>query len=211
MNLGEIIKAYRDSHNLSQREFAKKCGISYTYISALERNRDYRSGKNISPTIDMVNKIAIGLNTSSDEIWELLDNKNVNSFKKTIKVYSSVHAGILNEMIKNVVDTEDLSEEMLKSDKEYFGLKVKGDSMYPEYLENDTIIVERCNDCESGDDCVVSINGNEAFLKRVYKNTNGITLQALNPKYEPLIYTNDDIINIPITILGIVRELRRRK
>lgn len=127
-----------------------------------------------------------------------------------INVYSSVHAGILSEMIENIVDTEEISEKMARSDKTYFGLKVKGDSMFPTYQEGDTLIVEKNTSCESGNDCIVAINGNEAFLKRVYINSTGITLQALNPKYEPLTYTNDEVKKLPVTIIGIVRELRRK-
>lgn len=127
-----------------------------------------------------------------------------------INVYSSVHAGILNEMIEDVVDTEEISEKMASSGKDYFGIKVKGDSMSPTYMEGDTLIIEKSSTCESGQDCIVAINGNEAFLKRVYINPQGITLQALNPKYEPLIYTNEEVRSLPVTIIGIVRELRRK-
>ena len=82
--------------------------------------------------------------------------------------------------------------------------------MSPTYQEGDTLIVEKNTSCESGNDCIVAINGNEAFLKRVYINSTGITLQALNPKYEPLTYTNEDVKKLPVTIIGIVRELRRK-
>lgn len=212
MVLGDIILAYRKKYQLSQREFAKLCNISYTYVSALEKNFDYRTNKPISPTLDTIKKVASAINTPIENILKMLDDTQPITLNATlINVYSSVHAGIPNEMIDNIVDTEEISEDMLKGNKEYFGVKVKGDSMFPEYLENDTIICEKTNDCENGDDCIVSINGNEAFLKRVYKNTNGITLQALNSKYEPLSYTNEEVISIPITIIGIVRELRRKK
>lgn len=130
--------------------------------------------------------------------------------RTTINVYSQVHAGILTEMIEDIVDTEEIDENMLKGNKQYFGIKVKGDSMNPKYIEGDTIIVEKTNNCENGQDCIVAINGNEAFLKRVFKNETGITLQALNPNYEPQVYSNKQIAEIPITIIGVVRELRRK-
>lgn len=211
MFLGEIIKKYRHEHKLSQRDFARRSDISYTYVSALEKNLDYRTKKPISPTLDVVKKIAKAIDVPLDDMLKMLDGEQTVTLNANIiNVYSSVHAGILSEMIENIVDTEEISEKMANSDKTYFGIKVKGDSMSPKYLENDTLIVEKTSACNNGDDCIVAVNGNEAFLKRVYINSTGITLQALNPKYEPLVYTNDDIRNIPITIIGVVRELRRK-
>ena len=48
--------------------------------------------------------------------------------------------GVPMECIEDVIDTEEISTEMLKGGKEYFGLKVKGNSMEPEYLDGDTLL-----------------------------------------------------------------------
>lgn len=214
MFLGDVIKKYRNLHQMSLRSFASKCGLSYTYISMLEKNKDYRTGKPIAPTLESVKAIANGMGMSLDDLLKILDEEQtftlISDKHNLVNVYSSVHAGILSEMIENIVDTEEISEKMANSDKTYFGIKVKGDSMSPKYLEDDTLIVESSPTCNNGDDCIVAVNGNEAFLKRVFINENGITLQALNPNYEPLIYTNEQVKTIPITIIGIVRELRRK-
>ena len=58
MVLGNLIKEYRSSHNLSLRDFAQLCGLSHTYISALEKNIDPRTGKPIAPTLDSVKYIS---------------------------------------------------------------------------------------------------------------------------------------------------------
>ena len=55
--------------------------------------------------------------------------------------------------------------------------------MFPEYLDNDTIILEKVDDCKNGDDCLLMVN-------RVIKNENGIILQLLNNEYQSIIYTN---------------------
>ena len=193
------IKLLREELNISQEELSNKLGLSKGIISLYENEKR-------KPSFDILNKLSKIFNCSIDYIIG-----NWNEAEPTlINVYSSVHAGILSEMIENIVDTEEISEKMARSDKTYFGLKVKGDSMFPTYQEGDTLIVEKNTSCESGNDCIVAINGNEAFLKRVYINSTGITLQALNPKYEPLTYTNDEIKKLPVTIIGIVRELRRK-
>ena len=179
-------------------DIAKALGVPYSTVASWCNGLFY-------PRIDKIEMLAnyLGIQKS-----DLVEDRNKKS--NIINVYSSVHAGILSEMIEDIVDTEEISEKMASSDKTYFGIKVKGDSMSPKYIENDTLIVEKSSTCNNGDDCIVAINGNEAFLKRVYINENGITLQALNPNYEPLIYTNKQIKDIPITIIGIVRELRRK-
>lgn len=215
MLLGDIIKQYRSEHNLSQRDFAKKCELSHTYIAALEKKVDARSGKKIAPTVDAVKNISKGLNMPLQELLNIIDDEQefiVNQNKSIrIPVLGSIPAGIPMEMIEDIVDWEDISEEMLKGGKRYFALKIKGDSMFPEYLNGDVIIVLKQDDCESGQDCVVAVNGDDATFKRVFKTDNGITLQPLNNSYMPIFYSNDDVLNKPVKILGVVKQIRRNK
>ena len=81
--------------------------------------------------------------------------------------------------------------------------------MEPRILEGDVVIVKRQPDVESGKIAVVLVNGNEATLKRVKKQKEGITLIATNISiYEPHFYTNEEIEKLPVQILGEVVELR---
>lgn len=192
------LKYYMLLNHKDRNDIARDLNLPYTTVTSWYNGEFY-------PRIDKIQLLANYFCIQKSDLVE--DHKSKSNL---INVYSSVHAGILSEMIENVVDTEEISEKLASSDKTYFGIKVKGDSMFPQYIENDTLICEKTSTCESGSDCIVAINGNEAFLKRVYINPNGITLQAINPKYEPLIYSNDDIKNIPVTIIGTVIELRRK-
>ncbi len=129
--------------------------------------------------------------------------------------------GIPMECIEDIIDTEEIPADMLKGGKQYFGLKVKGNSMNPEYLDGDTLILLKQDDCESGDDCVVMVNGNDGTFKRVIKNEEKqtIKLQPLNTTldengnflYEPITYTKEQIEQLPVRILGVVEEIRRKK
>ena len=125
-----------------------------------------------------------------------------------IKVLGSVPAGIPIEAIEDISGYEDIPIEWTSGGREYFGLKVKGDSMFPKYVEGDTIILRKQSCCESGQDCVVYVNGHEATLKMVTKTDDGVILQPLNPAYKPRFYRYDDEQN-PVTICGVVVELRR--
>lgn len=216
MLLGTIIYEYRMKHQLSLRAFANKCGLSYTYISMLEKNKDYRTGKPIAPTLDSVKYIAKAMNLSIDELLKIIDDEqefkmNEETPKNIVLVYGTIPAGIPMEMIEDILDTEEISEDMLKGGKEYFGLRIKGDSMSPEYLDGDTIILEKAQDVENGQDAVVMINGDDGTFKRVFKNETGIILQPLNNSYSPLVFNNEDIKNKPVKIIGKVVELRRKK
>lgn len=227
MFLGDLIKQYRTINKLSLRDFASRCGLSHTYISALEKNIDPRTGKPIAPTLDTVKYVAKGMNISIEEILKVLDEQqefvinqdlpsnhkdnSITSNSAIVFVYGNIPAGIPMECIEDIIDTEEIPVEMLKGGKQYFGLKVKGNSMEPEYLDGDTLILEKADDCENGDDAVIMVNGNDGTFKRVFKNENGIILQPLNPTYSPMVYSNEQIENLPVKIIGIVEEIRRKK
>lgn len=108
-------------------------------------------------------------------------------------------------MIDNVIDTEEVTNFL--TDKQYFGLKVKGDSMEPDFKENDTLICEQCQDVESGTICVIVINNEEAILKKLVKAQNGVILYSLNPKYEPMVFSNNDNVKVIAKIIEIRRKL----
>lgn len=125
-----------------------------------------------------------------------------------IPVYGCIPAGIPLEAIECIEGYVDIPDEWLKSGDEYFGLKVKGDSMSPKYLDGDLIILKRQSDCESGQDAAVRVNGDDATLKKVIKQQFGIILQPINPEYEPRMYEYNDE-DCPIEIMGVVIQLRR--
>lgn len=223
MTLGDLILKYRNSFSpkMSLRAFAEKCGLSHTYISALEKNIDPRTGKPIAPTLDTVKFVSKGMDMPIEEILRILDDEQEFKIKEeapkygsnpaVVLIYGTIPAGIPMEMIEDIIDTEEIDANMLKGGKEYFGLKIKGNSMSPEYLDGDTIILEKIDDVESGTDAVVMVNGNDGTFKRVFKNENGIILQPLNPEFQPMIYTNEQIEKLPIRVIGKVVELRRKK
>lgn len=81
--------------------------------------------------------------------------------------------------------------------------------MLPNFLNGDIAIMRKQNNCESGQFAIISINNSECTFKKVIKQTNGITLQPLNPTYNPIFYTKEQVEQLPITILGVVVEIRR--
>lgn len=229
MLLGEIIKQYRKEHDMSLQDFANLIGTSRSYIHMLEKNVNPSTNKPISPSIETLKLLANAMHMDLEFLLKQLNNEqsiylDENEYKKQFEesttsspssavvfIYGTIPAGIPMECIEDVIDTEEIPIDMLKGGKQYFGLKVKGDSMEPEYLDGDTLILLKQEDCESGDDCVVMVNGFDGTFKRVFKNEQGIILQPLNNKYSPMVYSNEDIQNLPVRILGVVEEIRRKK
>lgn len=74
MKLKEIIAAYRKEHNMSMREFGRKCALSNAYISILETGVNPRSGEPLSPTVDTYNKIAHAMGISLNDLFDMLSD-----------------------------------------------------------------------------------------------------------------------------------------
>lgn len=68
MTIREIIIKYREENNLSQRQFAEKCGVSNGYISMLENDVNPSTGRPAVPSLTMLRKIAKGMNMSLDDL-----------------------------------------------------------------------------------------------------------------------------------------------
>ena len=127
-----------------------------------------------------------------------------------IPVLGVIPAGIPIEAIEDILDYEEISEDMA-SRGEYFALKVKGVSMHPIINDGDVVIVKQQDDADSGKICVVMINGFDATLKRIKKEPNGIWILPENPysDFKPAFYTNQQIIDTPVRIIGVAVEIRR--
>lgn len=74
MTIGEVIKAYREKNDLSQRQFAEKSGVSNGYISMLEKNENPKTGQPLTPSMLVLRKIASALEVTVNELYSLEDD-----------------------------------------------------------------------------------------------------------------------------------------
>lgn len=209
--MGIYLKELRERKGLSTREVYELANVSNGYLSLVENGHRRASAVVLKKLATVYNVDYLDLYVKAGYADLAEYEKNEESKATVISVYGTIPAGVPMEMIEDILDTEEISLEMLKGNKKYFGLKVKGDSMFPEYLNGDTLILEKVDDVESGQDAVVMVNGDDGTFKRVFKNEQGIILQPLNPIYSPIVYTNEQIISLPVKIIGKVVELRRKK
>lgn len=110
---------------------------------------------------------------------------------------------------ENIVGTINVEKSLVGNGEDYFALKIKGDSMSPVLMENDIAIIKKQENFESGNIVVAIVNHNEATIRKVRKNDTSILLQSFNPNYEPIVFTYDEMETIPVTIIGVVKQLKR--
>lgn len=194
-------KEMRKSKGLTQAQVADFLGITraaYTNIENGHREADYSTLSSLSELFSV-------------SIDSLLGKKIPPQKKKGVKIpiLGNVRAGIPIEAIEEILGYEEISEEMAAQGM-FFALRVNGDSMEPLLLEKDIIIIRQQSDVDSGDIAVVLINGDDATVKKIHKQDNGITLMPINPQYTPIFFTTEEILNKPVTIIGKMVELRRK-
>lgn len=164
-------------------------------------------GVNI-PRANTIQKIAdyfgVGLN-------DLLEPRKLNVLNRGVKipVLGRVQAGLPVEAIEEIIDYEEIDVK-LAGTGEFFGLQIRGNSMEPKFSDGDVVIVKKQSDVESGQIAVVLIDGSDATVKRIKKINSGIMLISLNPAYEPMFYSEQDILDLPVEIIGRAIELRAK-
>lgn len=201
-SIGERIKEARKSAGLTQLELAKKTELSRSYIGDIEKDR-------YNPSVSTLQLIATATNTPLEDLLPSTKTVFPTGRGVRIPVLGRVVAGIPIEAVEEILDYEEITPE-LAATGEFFALQVKGDSMLPKLEEGDVVIVKKQEDVETGDIAIVLVNGDEATIKQVKKVNGGIMLYGFNPDvYEPHFYSNQQIEELPVRILGKVIESRR--
>lgn len=227
MLLGDIIKKFRKEHDMSLQDFASLIGSSRSYIHMLEKNINPSTNKPISPSVETLKSLAVAMNMDLEYLLKQLNSEQSiylnedeynKQFEKTdklgntvvdIPILGTVKAGYDYLAQENWQGTIEVETSLVGDGKNFIALKVHGDSMSPVLIEDDIVIVKKQNDFETGDIVVALVNGDEATIKKGKKNENSILLQPFNPSYEPLIFTYDEMKTIPVTVIGIVKQLKR--
>lgn len=205
------LKFLREKKGISKNKLGEMVGVNQTTIGRWE-------SEEITPSIDNVEEVAKVLNVGLPDllIKDLsFDNGDLLEIDDTVQipVLGIIKAGIPIEAQEEILEYVEIPKKWTFGGKKFYGLKISGDSMFPKYQEGDIVIFEQNEDKElyNGKDCAVMVNGNDATFKKVLLNENGITLIPYNTaKYEMMIYSNHDIEDLPIKIIGIAKEKRTK-
>ena len=121
-----------------------------------------------------------------------LDENSLNK-NSEVSVLGSIAAGTQIEAIQNEVSRIPLPENIEKNG-EFFGLKVKGDSMNEAGInDGDTVIIKKTDTAENGKIVVALIDDNEAMLKRIRRKGKTVALESANRNYETKIFGPDRV------------------
>lgn len=209
MNFRTRLKQLRNEKKINQRELANFLKVAPSTISMYESGQREPNFEVLESLADFFNVDLNYLLGKSDKTTKLMIEDSQPPQGLQIPVLGNVAAGIPISAVEDILDYEEVPQSW-ESQGEFFGLRIKGDSMEPRMESGDVVIVRQQSDANSGDTVIVLVNGDDATCKRLQKTDNGIMLVSTNPKYPPMFYSNEDIRTKPVVILGKVVELRQK-
>ncbi|ENY4535764.1 LexA family protein [Salmonella enterica] len=205
--VGQRIKQLRERLRLSQADLAEKCGWEYQ-----SRVGNYETGaRKVSVEDAVVLASALGV-PPGELLFGTPDNAEfITPGQRSVPVVSYVQAGMFTlpdyiltpEGIEETVSFDGPASELI------FALRIKGDSMEPEFKEGDTVIIDPAVYPHPGEFVVAKNGDHEATFKKFREKADGsYELVPLNPDYSVLDSELHDV-----TIIGTMVEHRihRRK
>jgi len=205
------IKYVREKRGLSQSKLAEMIDVNQTTIARWE-------DENRIPTIDKAIQVSSILNIPLDILVgknlqiDNVEPVNIDSNIIKIPVFGTIKAGIPIESQSDIIEYVEIPKIWTRGGKKFYGLKISGDSMFPKYNEDDIVIFEQNDDTTlyHGKDVAIMINGTESTFKKLLVNEQGIVLQPYNTGYDIMMFSKEDVEQLPIKVVGIAREKRTK-
>lgn len=211
MYLGEIIKRYRMVNKMTMQDFADASGLSKSYISIIEKNKNPQNTRNLIPSIATFKKAAKAMNISPDDLIRMTDGnqlirldsddglKNITNISfpaaRPIPMLGDICAGN-GIFCEENFDGYFFMDQSIKAD---FCVRVRGNSMIDACIfDNDIAFIKKTYDYKNNSVYAVLLNSEcEATLKKVFWKDDTIILNPCNPEFEPIIIDASEV-----TILG---------
>lgn len=100
----------------------------------------------------------------------------------------------------------DLNDLMVRNPPATFFVRVSGDSMDGAGIyEGDILVVDRSQNAHHGNIVIACVDG-DFTVKRLCKNDGKISLEAENPKYQPIVFAGDVECRIFGVVTGLIRQ-----
>lgn len=202
------IRIARKKKKLTQEQLGKLVGVSEATISK------YEVGTR-EPDNDMLLRLAEVLGVS---VMYLLTGEEENPFPFSsgeLQLIRNPHRQRVPLIGKVAAGTPIMAE----TDYETFvdtpvdcdvALEIKGESMMPTYLPGDIVYIKHARHVEEGQVAVVLVD-DDATLKHVYHNPQGLTLVSDNPAFPPIYVIGKDheyiaIYGVPVGYTRVYRQ-----
>jgi hypothetical transcriptional regulator len=217
----EKLKARRKELKLTQKEIAEELGISFQAYSAWERGIKEPSKEKVAQ-LENILKVARGYFTQI-EIVRLYNSLSKQGKDKVVlyarnlaqeeqtqkvtimperlyeyRVYERMSAGIGASVYDDRnFDTVYFNEELAHD----FASWVSGDSMEPKY-QNGSVALIRETGFDYGGAVYAVVCNNQTYIKRVYREEDGLRLVSINPKYKDIFISYEEDPRIVGIIVG---------
>ena len=217
----EKLKARRKELKLTQKEIAEQLGISFQAYSVWERGIKEPSKEKVGQ-LENILKVPKGYFTQT-EIVRLYNSLSTKGKEKVVlyarnlareeqtqkkttisvqlyeyRVYERMSAGIGASVYDDQnFDTVYFNEELAHD----FASWVSGDSMEPKYQNGSVALIRETGFDYDGAVYAVVCN-NQTYIKRVYREKDGLRLVSINPKYKDIFISYEEDPRIVGIIVG---------
>ena len=217
----EKLKTRRKELKMTQKDIADQLGISYQAYSAWERGIKEPSKEKVN-LLEQLLKAPKGYFTEIEivRLYNTLSNKGKNQVVEYARdlvqkektqpvisvsenlyeyhVYEKMSAGIGASVYDDRnYDTVYFNEELAHD----FASWVSGDSMEPKYHNGSVALIRETGFDYDGAVYAVVCN-NQTYIKRVYREEEGLRLVSINPKYKDIFITYDEDPRVVGIIVG---------
>lgn len=205
-DLGKKIKQIREEYGLTQKEFAKKLGVSGITIQKYEkgeREPSYTFLKRLEEIFGVDINWLFGKTKREEEEFVSVSLADV---------YASAGYGIMNqEKVKIIKLNKEFANMFfgIRDNRGYFVLYAYGDSMYPTISSGDIclgVFFEKENVLLDGN-IYVFLYEDELFIKRLQKRKDGFVFKSDNPDYPSIELESLENVKIIGRILAVIRKV----
>lgn len=204
----ESLRQVRTMKKKTQQDAADALGISRPMYAAYEQGRFKMSDDKLA-TLAEYYDVPLDVLTGKIDIKRTIKEAEViESTTVKIPMVGHIRAGYDAYAEQNIEGYMEIEESLAKRFPGCFVLNVYGNSMEPEIHNGDKVVVQPTANVNSGDVAIVSLSGDEATIKRVRIDENGITIIPTNSKYKSITYTPEEVEGLPVTICGRVIQVR---
>lgn len=126
-----------------------------------------------------------------------------------VPILGNITAGQPLEAIEYASGFISINKNSIKSPKDYYALRVVGDSMIDEGIfDGDIVVIKKQSVAENGQTVVAIIDNNEATLKKLYREKNKFRLQPANQSMLPFYRTEVEVRGVVVQIIRTINNNR---
>lgn len=174
--------------------------LDYLILNKPQVENDYIDYvENLTNNLVKLNSLLVSI---TEIINDVNDTDNLNKLKyRVLPEVGEVAAGMPILCNENIETYHIVKNKLFTSDKSYYVLKIKGNSMNKVYKNGELVVVEVTNVAENNDIVIALIDNTEVTIKKYSKANDNIILtpMSFDDSYKELYY---NIINTNVIILG---------